>query len=517
MDEYIINKINTCVNMINNNDNKEDIKNILSNICDDIKISGYDYDVFFLYACKHGRLDIVKDIIDKVNINYVGSEDKNGFMLACEGGHTDVVKYLYSQKKLDIHEYDGEMKTCFMYVCLSDNNVEIAESMIEKFKEDDILKNINKKTLHNNTALHYACMNRCVNIVKLLIKNKVELGTASNGITAISIACNNEDENIIKLLVENKCELNSNNSLDILLSKGNYKLAEYILSKKIKNIKYNNIYNKLDAIKLLTKYKNKLPSDVLLNIYIHSIENVDENKETYEYLFQQKLNKKLLEDIFRYCTENNCIDTLEKIYDYSIPQNVCINVFKKCNNIDVLKNMKDKYVEDIFVTKCKNIAGAAVDMYDCIKYILENRKHCISENTIGEMLLYICREQEEFTEYDYICDIVELFITHVDVDYEDYNGDTALLMVCKNKSNNSYKLVETLLKHGADINKKNTEGFTPLLLACEWDISSIIKLLIKNGANYDDSVQGRKAYHRLNENDLTEFIDALVEKIKSDK
>jgi ankyrin repeat protein len=46
-------------------------------------------------------------------------------------------------------------------------------------------------------------------------------------------------------------------------------------------------------------------------------------------------------------------------------------------------------------------------------------------------------------------------------------------------------LVQYLIEHGADINKENNEGETPLFKACRWgyDNEIIVQYLIENGAD----------------------------------
>ena len=51
--------------------------------------------------------------------------------------------------------------------------------------------------------------------------------------------------------------------------------------------------------------------------------------------------------------------------------------------------------------------------------------------------------------------------------------------------NNNYKYVEFMLKNGADPNKQDKSGKTPLMMACYWNDTEIISLLLDYKANMD--------------------------------
>ena len=49
-------------------------------------------------AASRGNLDLVKSIlIQGIDINTKGEDDKTALMLACEKGHEDIVEYLIAQ------------------------------------------------------------------------------------------------------------------------------------------------------------------------------------------------------------------------------------------------------------------------------------------------------------------------------------------------------------------------------------------------------------------------------------
>lgn len=77
-----------------------------------------------------------------------------------------------------------------------------------------------------------------------------------------------------------------------------------------------------------------------------------------------------------------------------------------------------------------------------------------------------------------------------DVNAQDTDGNSPLLLACQNQNNNNLKLVKLLIASGADVNKQNKQGKTALLVA---DQLNIIKLLLENGANihHEDSIKDK--------------------------
>ncbi|ORX78142.1 ankyrin, partial [Anaeromyces robustus] len=78
--------------------------------------------------------------------------------------------------------------------------------------------------------------------------------------------------------------------------------------------------------------------------------------------------------------------------------------------------------------------------------------------------------------------VVKLFLEyHADVNIQDSEGYTSLMMAC---SRNNLNLVKVLLSHeSTDINKPTKEGCTPLMRACQIKNVDITVALIEAGAD----------------------------------
>ena len=68
------------------------------------------------------------------------------------------------------------------------------------------------------------------------------------------------------------------------------------------------------------------------------------------------------------------------------------------------------------------------------------------------------------------------------------------------------------MEYGADINKKNGHGYTPLIISCREKYIDIVKLLIENGAdvNTEDEYGNTPLIYSCEENNLS-IVKILIE------
>lgn len=70
-----------------------------------------------------------------------------------------------------------------------------------------------------------------------------------------------------------------------------------------------------------------------------------------------------------------------------------------------------------------------------------------------------------------------------EINRQDIFGNTPLLISIGNKNSESIEIVKLLLNRGADVNKADKKGQTPLMIAVTLNDSAKVKLLIDKGAN----------------------------------
>ena len=92
------------------------------------------------------------------------------------------------------------------------------------------------------------------------------------------------------------------------------------------------------------------------------------------------------------------------------------------------------------------------------------------------------------TESEKSLEIINYLIknTKIDINSKDKNGNTPLLMACYFRNN---EIILKLLENGADPNKQNIFGNTPLIISYYFKNEKVIQELIKKGA--DKSIQNK--------------------------
>lgn len=114
------------------------------------------------------------------------------------------------------------------------------------------------------------------------------------------------------------------------------------------------------------------------------------------------------------------------------------------------------------------------------------------------------------TEYNYIKGVEKALELGVDVNEIPHGYfDPALSIAVYNNTKN-LKLIELLLKNGANPNEKDDTGYTPLMNASINGDKDIVELLLKYGANvnilYDDKHTALYFASENGDNDIVELL-----------
>jgi len=147
-----------------------------------------------------------------------------------------------------------------------------------------------------------------------------------------------------------------------------------------------------------------------------------------------------------------------------------------------------------------------------IKYLIKKGAKTDINNSTGNSLLNIvCK-----TESKESLEILNYFIKElkIDINSKDKNGNTPLLIACYF---GNIEIISKLLESGANINIQNNYGDSPLMISCFFKNKKIIQKLKKNGAdenilnNYGYSVLKIKGINNNNKNDVNNiFIKSLL-------
>ena len=108
-------------------------------------------------------------------------------------------------------------------------------------------------------------------------------------------------------------------------------------------------------------------------------------------------------------------------------------------------------------------------------------------------------------------EIAELLLElGANVDALEATGETILLAVLSHFRHNLVNIVKFLLKHGADVNRRNKDAETPLHLAIRQDRSKVPKILLEHGADANAvNIDGMTPLHILSDGWIENEGDAL--------
>jgi len=318
----------------------------------------------------------------------------------------------------------------------------------------------------------------------------------------------------IKYLISDYYDKERNDIKDIIKSKDIEKFKDYI---SLKNIKFSKLCDKyfdimsfaikydasMEIIKTIAKqYDYKYPVNnneelncspiywaLFMNNYIAAEllikrGKIDINVFGDKLLSKLKDNYSFTESNINYILQNNF--KIETIQNFLRKNNhLHLKELINNNNFEILNSC---YYNPLFENKF------ILDMLNCYKNktslynssIDRNRKKylCWNENSLLD--IFIDENDPE---------IILLFMNNIDVssliNIKNADGLTPLTKVIKSNNyseNSKLEIISRFIEYGVDLNKRSNNEFSPLYLAIDRKLYSIIILLIQNGANINEFV-----------------------------
>jgi len=324
----------------------------------------------------------------------------------------------------------NEERSTFCYAC-KNGNMKIVKHLLQTN-----VPNINK-------GLIYACKNGNPEIIKLLIDRGADVNYLDT-VTPLEQACLQGDEKVVKLLLENGAKpwhnsTSTKSNLMLARECKNEKMIEYL-------VKYGAYVDEKDSNNetlLMYVCKNrfeKLARSILpmvSEVHLHDKDNNDNTALMYA-----------------------CQYGLVEIAQYLVDHGVEIN--EQNNN-----------GETALILACKN---GSYPIVHCL--ISHKADTTIIDNFGKSALIYALIIKKE----DIVNELLSIEATlkgEVINHPTTKNGKSVLMYACKYSHK---RLVEVLIEHHSEVNKRNNRGETALMYACKYGDDSIVSCLIDHGA-----------------------------------
>ncbi|XP_046332501.2 ankyrin repeat and KH domain-containing protein 1-like [Haliotis rufescens] len=223
----------------------EMVKYILSQKIVDINCRGMYGRTPLMFAATEGHRDVFDLVMSKGgNVSLVDTHGDNTLHLACLRGHAEMVKYILSQKIVDINGRGMYGRTPLMFAAI-EGHKDVFDLVMSKGGDVSAFDG------NGNNILHLACLGGNVEIVKyILSQNIAEINSRDTyGRTPLMMAAAEEHKDVFDLLVSKGCDVsafdgNGNNILHLACFEGHVEMVKYILSQNILDINSRGVHGR---------------------------------------------------------------------------------------------------------------------------------------------------------------------------------------------------------------------------------------------------------------------------------
>lgn len=375
------------------------------------------------------------------------------------------------------------------YKSIRENNLEQLQILINNGLD------VNKIDSNGQLLIATAITFSNLEAVKLLVENGADVNLTVNNLPLITLALIYGDIELFRLLIEKGADVNAvaNNQpiiLDALVCGNNE--AVKLLVENGAEIEFPNsnttlleqalLFSNDEITELCISKGSKFPQHILFD--------VAQRKDGYVF------NRELILEIIN--KKNEIIRTNL----YNIEEDIESIILNKEKTIK-LKNKMHEMKKDIDLEKNNN----EISRYSLELNVLHNRLNKIRKNMLN-MINRISDIQDRMTTSK-IIDFIKTFIKYGgDVNYKDENGSTVLMLLSYFGYEDCVKL---LIENGAKIDIQNSGIETPLLLAYENNHFNVVKLLIESGADVNITMDNGESFYKKVKNDenyeVLEYIE----------
>ncbi|XP_067653124.1 ankyrin-3-like [Haliotis asinina] len=424
----------------------------------------------FLLAAYHGNSDVLELLVQKgANTLAVNRKRRNSLHLSCTGGHVDAAKYVLNQTSVDINSKDCEEMTPVM-LAASHGKSEVFDILMKKGADLSVTDE------NGDNILHCSCRGGNVEIVNYILKRNT-LDVNSKGHeekTPVMLAASHGKSEVFDILMKKGADLsvtdeNGDNILHCACGGGNVEIVNYILKRNTLDVNSKGHEEKTPVMLAASHGKSEV-FDILMKKGA-DLSVTDENDDNILHSACRGGNVKIV----NYILKRNTLDVNSKGYEEKTPVMLAASqgkseVFNILTKTGADLSVIDENGHNILHSACR---GGNVNI---VSYILIQSSLDINSKCHDGLTPVMHSASQGKNE---VFDI--LVKNGANLSDTDVDGSNILHWACRG---GNAKIVNYILfQNIADINSKNGDGETPVLLAAWHGRREVFDVLVVNGAN----------------------------------
>ncbi|XP_059159256.1 ankyrin-3-like [Physella acuta] len=428
----------------------------------------YDGDTEKVMMCLRRRQDI----------NAVDDEGLTALMIASYRGHNELVKQLV-ECGADVNATTKNMINALMFAACQGHDYIVF--WLIRFNAN--FKLINSQ---GDNPLMIAAAKGHLKIVELLLSQNIEVNLINKGKrSALMSATLSERENVVDVLLKHKADGNMLNDqhvtcLMIAAEKGNVGIVQSLLDHRVNC----NILNKKKCNALMYAAKNghsQIVSLLLINgIDVDTVNAEGESALTLALKFGHLEIVGLLiqrEGVSHQSITIQSTEDLTWIQQKDFGSRIISELLNNatmlnCPSIDYILQNYYMYTDQL---KCGEFSELDSVIINITKDgYLKKDAICKMVDKINILPLHLATHLS-------LTDVVKVLLKHnADVNAQDHNGDTSLMIAC---SYSNSELAKLLITANTNLHLKNSVGFTVLHIAIQNELTEVVEMLIENKYN----------------------------------
>ncbi|XP_048246396.1 ankyrin repeat domain-containing protein 17-like [Haliotis rufescens] len=452
-------------------DNVSIVTDILSQKLVDINSKGYDGNTPLMVAAQEGNKKVF-DLLVSNECHQFDVSDSGGNILhaACLSNDAMLVKHILLCGVADIESKDEDGATPVM-LAAEEGHKEVFDLLVSEGCNLDVQDN------DCSNILHAACSSHNVKIVEDILSREIADidGRSSDGLTAVMKAAANGHKRVYDLLARKGCDLlvvdnMGDNILHAACASDNVNFVNCILSRDLADIESRG-ENGLTPVMVAAVHGQRKVFDLLVRKGC-DLSVTDDHRNNILHAGSSGGNVKIVEYILScdYLLGRNMVDIDSRNETGVTPvMTAAFTGQKKVFDLLVSKHCNMSMVDD----SGRNILHFACfsDNAQIVEYILSHHIADInSRNKDGLTPVMIAACQGQKKVFDLLCG------KGCDLNLTDHKDRTILHAACYG---DNVHIVEHLLLHEiVDINSRDENGHTPVIVAAQEGESKVFNLLV---------------------------------------